>query len=336
MWSIKMKHYLSFNLTLFIIPFILGACGADLSVPKFKSSPDSVRPGEIRGPFTGVVKDKLSQNGLKNATILVYYFFEQFGKHKLVIKKRLKTDRNGNYFIKKFTDFPTYSPGLTLAKMRLIVFHKNYYPYFSHWGKKTGFSQYENEIVLITTSSVAKSSRTLIPLLGVSEIQKDLLEEYHKAAIEVSNKTKSSLDSAALLLPETVQKTLGNNNLPSLREHGGSSEESGYILSFDNGAVFAWRVWSLLSWQVKNKENKIIKELGKSAKKINWEKKGVTIHRGNKQKMNIMVLAIPEDGMLIILGCSEKSCTYEQLNKLGKIAYMRKETVMFMEASFLD
>jgi hypothetical protein len=319
--------------------FVLGSCGATIGVPNtgnqndasinFRYRTDSARPGDYRGPFSGVVRDKSSKYPVKGATVTIYYYFTKNGKPLSTSKSIVKTDVNGKYFISKLNKFPIWSPGVKLSKIDLHIYHKNYFTFLlSSLGGY--FTQYDNLVILRRDSALVRSHKKLIKSIAIPGNESRLVSSYYQAANELSKNKGSRLDAGALLLPEHVQKLLKKDSLPSLIELRSKPEESGYLMKFSRGGVVSWNVWSMMTHQAVNRKNQYISQL-KDTKEIPWFSLKSKAWSGISEDMRVLVILLKDRGNVIAVGCSKSLCSEKQLVLLGQAIMKRSAMLIFME-----
>lgn len=130
------------------------ACGGPQVRPApFRERPDSVHPGDMRGPYDGRVLD--SETGRPIAGALVYASWSFIQGEGLngpggVREYLASTDANGRYEIPRLNDLPH---GVRLADFRLVVYKKGYVAYrsdhrYRDFGPRTDFAQRHHEVRL--------------------------------------------------------------------------------------------------------------------------------------------------------------------------------------------
>ncbi|MBU1536559.1 carboxypeptidase-like regulatory domain-containing protein [Myxococcota bacterium] len=318
---------------------MLWGCGAHVSgsIPgsegatnlNFRYRNDSARPGDFRGPFTGTIRDRSSKFPISAATVSVYYYFTKKGRPYKTVTQTVKTDNNGKYFIEKLKKFPCFTPGLRLAKIDMFVWHQSYLPHSA--SRISGVvTQFDHLVLLQRNMTPLRSSKLLMTYIGTVGYDASIADEYYRASQELSKQRTVKLDSGALLLPALVQRALGKHDNPELGELRSNVEESGYILSFKDGTVVSWNVWSALSRQAKNRQDHFAAQL---KEKTTIHKFGTNIdaRMGISDAMRIILLRFKKEGTVVAIGCSLSACTPATLLSLTHFALKRRSLLMFME-----
>jgi len=133
---------------------LAAACHAERARPApFRVRPDSVVPGDLRGPFDGRVVDAASGDAVAGALVHATWTFqrglgavEPAGFHEAV----LSTDTSGRYTIPRLDDIPG---GTRLAGFQLVVYKRGYVAYrsdrrFEDLGTRLDFAQKQLRIPL--------------------------------------------------------------------------------------------------------------------------------------------------------------------------------------------
>jgi len=132
----------------------VGACtGTAQRTAPFRSRPDVVLAGDLRGPFSGRVLDSSTRSPVTGALVYATWTFER--GHGLPIAAGFKeavasTDANGRYRIAALAQVP---PGTRLTDFRLVIYKRGFIAYrsdrrFSDFGARRDFAQEYNAVEL--------------------------------------------------------------------------------------------------------------------------------------------------------------------------------------------
>jgi len=133
---------------------LLGACAAQPVRPApFRVRPDSVEPGDLRGPFTGRVGDGASGAPVAGALVYAAWTFESGAGLPMPAGYRDhigSTDANGYYKIPSVGVTPS---GARLTDFTLVVYKRGFVAYrsdrrFVDLGPRLDFAQKQNHIAL--------------------------------------------------------------------------------------------------------------------------------------------------------------------------------------------
>ena len=140
--------------SLFAALLVLGACAAQpVRTAPFRARPDSVDPGDLRGPFTGRVVDAASASPVAGALVYASWTFESGAGLPIPGGYRdhiANTDANGYYDIPAVGDAPD---GARLVDFTLVVYKRGFVAYrsdrrFADFGPRLDFAQKQHQIAL--------------------------------------------------------------------------------------------------------------------------------------------------------------------------------------------
>jgi hypothetical protein len=140
--------------SLFAALLVLGACAAQpVRTAPFRARPDSVEPGDLRGPFTGRVVDAASASPVAGALVYASWTFEAGAGLPIPGGYREhigNTDANGYYEVPRVGAAPD---GARLVDFTLVVYKRGFVAYrsdrrFSDFGPRLDFSQKQHQIAL--------------------------------------------------------------------------------------------------------------------------------------------------------------------------------------------
>ncbi|MBN2723356.1 MAG: carboxypeptidase regulatory-like domain-containing protein [Deltaproteobacteria bacterium] len=293
----------------------------------FRKSPDSVRPGNLQGPFTGTVYDSATKKALSGAKVRAYYVFSGHGRSERVVTKTVKTLSNGEFEIPALIHFPVWSPGLELTGVQLVVAFPGYYhSSSSNWGNVSingawtqNFTQLEN-FVLLQKSSMAENRSRAIDMLTHGNLGGDSSFVYYKAASEITKKSPINLTAGNLLNISYVQNAIRDSSFPLITERVSTPDESAWELLFDNGNRVSWKVWAVSETQTSEIAKGLISALDDKKKTVIF---GKTVNTGTSEGYRISIAQSSESGHIITIGCQLRLCSNTVINSLMRHALKR-------------
>ncbi len=144
-------------LVVLIASLCLASCAAQpVRTAPFRVRPDSVEPGDLRGPFTGRVVDAAGGSPVTGALVYAAWTFESGGGLPVPGGFRehvSSTDGSGNYVIPSVDDLGGAPSGSRLTDFALLIYKRGYVAYrsdrrFGDLGPRLDFAQKANHILL--------------------------------------------------------------------------------------------------------------------------------------------------------------------------------------------
>lgn len=179
-----------------VVLAMAGCTGTVVRTAPFRARPDSVAPGDLRGPFTGRVLDAASGEPIAGAMVYTtwslqtgYGFTRPAGHEEFVTS----TDATGRYTIPRLE---SKLGGKQLSGFVLIVYKRGFVAYrsdrrFSDLGPRRDFAQRDHEISLERWRSEYSHARHLRYVGGGAAIASLTRWEVDDAAAELSGQTTS-------------------------------------------------------------------------------------------------------------------------------------------------
>jgi hypothetical protein len=249
----------------------------------FRERADSVRPGDLRGPFDGQVIDAETGRPIPDAQVLASWTFVEgyallapaaWREHIVV------TDATGRYQIPRLAEVPR-GGSARLGDFHLVVYKRGYIAWrsdrrFEDFGPRADFAQRKQEVRLERWRSDISHVRHLRYLGGGPTLQALTKWEVAEAAAELSGvkpedrpvpPTVALLDATPFLLPDDVKQVTGYQGefeVRKLNDEPTSTEYDSVHLrakgakeSFDVAA----RVWKLDVGEAQAHYGRLVAEL---------------------------------------------------------------------------
>ncbi len=172
------------------------ACHGERTRPApYRSRPDSVKAGTLKGPFSGKVVDAASGDPIAGALVYATWTFERgYGmKTPGGFQDRVtSTDATGHYAISGLETWPT-AKSTQLTSFHLVIYKRGYVAYrsdrrFNDLGPRMDFTQRQNEVVLERWRSDYSHVRHLRYVGGGAAIASLTAWEADEAAAELSGR----------------------------------------------------------------------------------------------------------------------------------------------------
>jgi hypothetical protein len=168
----------------------LSACGGNVPPAPFPARPDTVTPGDLRGPFAGQVVDAASGKPIEGAAVLGSWAYETgrgLGGPAAAASKLVETDADGRYELQRLDD--DIDSRARLDRFTLVIYKRGYVAWrsdrrFEDLSARHDFAQVGNLARLDKLPANLSHQRHLVfvgaggPLLG------RLGWELHEAALE--------------------------------------------------------------------------------------------------------------------------------------------------------
>ncbi|HVK75633.1 MAG TPA: carboxypeptidase-like regulatory domain-containing protein [Kofleriaceae bacterium] len=134
----------------------LAACRTQGTTPRtapFRSRPDMVTAGDLRGPFTGRVLDAANRAPVAGAMVYATWTFQQPGPFAIAAGYReavASTDATGRYRIAELAALPANA---RVVDFQLVIYKRGFVAYrsdrrFNDFGPRRDFAQLENQVEL--------------------------------------------------------------------------------------------------------------------------------------------------------------------------------------------
>ena len=134
----------------------VAACRAPAATPRvapFRSRPDAVDPGDLRGPFTGRVLDASNRAPVAGAMVYATWSFQDpgpFGVAAGFAESVASTDATGRY---RIPVLPTVPTGARVVDFQLVIYKRGFVAYrsdrrWTDFGPRRDFAQQENQVEL--------------------------------------------------------------------------------------------------------------------------------------------------------------------------------------------
>lgn len=132
------------------------ACHSPAPAPRtasFRSRPDSVAPGDLRGPFTGRVVDASNQSPIAGAMVYATWSLADPTASEVAagfVDAVASTDATGHYQI---PELPAAKSGARIVDFQLVIYKRSFVAYrsdrrFSDFGPRRDFAQRDNQVEL--------------------------------------------------------------------------------------------------------------------------------------------------------------------------------------------
>jgi hypothetical protein len=180
------------RLAVVAILFTVGGCAPIVDRASFPDRPDSLRPGDLLGPFDGLVLDSETERPVGGATVAASWAFERgigltgpLGAREVVVE----TGADGRYRIPALDELP--SGGSTrIRRFTLIVYHRGHVGWrsdrrFPEGRARRDFSQRGNRVRLDKWQPALLHHRHLVFLGGGDAVRAAAAWEVQPASLEL-------------------------------------------------------------------------------------------------------------------------------------------------------
>ncbi|MBI4509415.1 MAG: carboxypeptidase regulatory-like domain-containing protein [Deltaproteobacteria bacterium] len=342
-------------LALSVLPF--AACATAVRTAPFHERPDTVVPGDLRGPMNGTVVD--ADSGRPIAGALVYASWAFVAGNGLNAPSGHQeyvgmTSASGNYEVPRLALRPK-ARGARLSDFYLVIYKKGYVGYrsdrrFEDFSTRTEFAQKGHKVELARWRSDFSHVRHLRYLGGGPAIAALTDWELPEAAAELDQgrpraegapraETKSEderrlLNAAALLTPEDVKRVTGYagvldvgrlGNEPPSEEH-----DSVHLRARNQPEAYdiALRVWKLSLGDAQSHFGSLLADLPNAAAK---DEIGDRSLRAISPDGNILGLAFldAKKGVVVLLSCGSSQCrSHDNVFVLARIVKERLDLML--------
>jgi hypothetical protein len=322
----------------------LVGCAPIVDRASFPDRPDSLRPGDLLGPFDGLVLDAETERPVVGATVAASWAFERgiglvgpLGAHEVVVE----TGADGRYRIPALDDLP--SGGSTrVRRFTLIVYHRGHVGWrsdrrFPDGRARRDFSQRGNRIRLEKWQPAMQHHRHLVFLGGGDAVRAAAAWEVQPASLELEGgaprapgaagaeaaAAPKKLDTTPLLSEQEVRGVTGYagkfeigklTDLPSTEFYDSRHfKAEGKPESFD----VALRVWLLGAAGAEAQYRKLLGELpgAKPADEV-----GDSSLRARTPNVTGVAFLLRDRGAVVSVTCGVAQCTDpEMVLRLAKL-----------------
>jgi len=322
----------------------LCGCAPIVDRAAFPERPDSLRPGDLLGPFDGLVLDSETERPVAGATVAASWAFERgiglvgpLGAREVVVE----TGADGRYHIPELGDLP--SGGSTrVRRFTLIVYHRGHIGWrsdrrFPDGRARRDFSQRGNRVRLEKWQPSMAHHRHLVFLGGGDAIRAAAAWEVQPASLELEGTAPGAggaagaqqaagpkkLDTTALLSEDEVRGVTGYagkfqvgklTDLPQTEFYDSRHfKAEGKPESFD----VALRVWLLGQAGAEAQYRKLLGELpgAKAADEI-----GDSSLRAKTAEVTGVAFLLRDRGAVVSVTCGIAQCTDpEMVLRLAKL-----------------
>ena len=323
------------------------ACGPMVERSGFPARPDSVRPGELLGPYDGKVLDADTERPIAGALVAASWAFERgIGVPGPTDAEEVvtTTGADGRYSIPTLQRLPA---GLSarVRRFTLIVYQRGYQAWrsdrrFPGREARRDFSQRGNVVRLDRWQPTLSHAQHLLFMGGGSKLHEVAAWEAQQASLDIDGEVGGSagtdassprlvalLDIATLLSDDEIRGVTGYvgafakqklGDLPTTEFYDSRHfKAEGRPESYDVGL----RVWRLGAAAAEAQYQKLRRELSKADV---TDELGDASFRARAGEIGGLVFLVRERGVVVSLTCGSGQCTDpEQLVTLGKLVESR-------------
>jgi hypothetical protein len=324
-------------------------CGPLVERAPFPDRADSVRPGDLLGPYDGMVVDADTDRPIAGAVVAASWAFERgigfqapAGANEVVTE----TGADGRYTIPRIGELPS---GLStrVRRFTLIVYHRGHVVWrsdrrFPDRQARRDFSQRGNRVRLEKWQPTYRHSDHLVFMGGGARIRNVAAWELQTAAMELEGERVESPEHAG---PATVATTAVPLDISRLLTDEEVRGVTGYVGKFETGKLtdlpttefydsqhfkaqgkpesfdVGLRVWKLGSSAAEVQYQRLLSELPGAASK---DEIGDASLRARSGQINGLAYLVRDRGVVVSLTCGTAQCTEPgQLLKLAKLVESR-------------
>jgi hypothetical protein len=312
----------------------VSACGPVVGRANFSSRPDTLEPGDMLGPFDGMVVDAETERPIASATVSAMWAFERgiglvgpAGTREAT----METSADGRYHIPRPDDLPT-GGSMRLRRFTLVVYRRGYVAYrsdfkFGSGDQRHDFSQRGNKVRLDKWMPSFEHRRHLAFLGGQAvlkaaswEAQPASLEQEGKAPVQSAEGSESAavtpvtrtLDASGVLSAEEVRGVTGfagEFEIGRLADRVRSDvydsrhfKAKGKSEAYDVGV----RVWASTPTAAEAQFDKLASELPAAAA---TEEIGDRSLRARGGDVSGLAFLLRENGVVVQISCGTSQCT---------------------------
>jgi hypothetical protein len=323
-----------------------GGCGPMVETAPFAVRPDSVRPGDLLGPYDGIVTEMDSDRPVAGAVVAASWAFERgigfrapYGTREVVVE----TGADGRYLIPRLADFPD---GLSsrIRRFTLIVYHRGHVGWRSdrlYPGRqlRRDFSQRGARVHLERWQPTYTHADHVVFVGGGARVRAATSWELQAAALELEGERNVVVTGApgepqiaTTVTPLDVTHLLSDDEIRGV---------TGYTGKFDDGKLtdlpttefydsrhfkavqkpesydVGVRVWRLGTAAAEVQFGKLMSTLPEAHV---TDEVGDTSFRTRQGSIDGIVFLVRERGVVVSLTCGSAQCTEPgHLLRLGKL-----------------
>jgi len=318
-----------------LVAWAVAACGPLVENAPFAVRPDTLQPGDLLGPFDGVVVDAETERPIASATVAGSWAFERgIGLRGPAGSREfsLETSADGRYKIPRPDDLAT-GGSMRVRRFTLIVYRRGYIAYRSDFRFESDevrhdFSQHANKVRLDKWQPAMEHRRHLAFLGGGQAIAKAAGWEAQPASLEYegvfaqhSAEPQSAVtatpavqifDASPLLSVDEVKGVTGfagEFEISRLADRVRSDVyDSRHFKAKGKSEAFdvAVRVWSVGPTAVEEQFAKLVGELPAA---VATEEIGDRSVRARGGEVLGLAFLLRERGLVVQLSCGTSQCT---------------------------
>jgi hypothetical protein len=326
-----------------------GGCGPLVETAPFAVRPDSVRPGDLLGPYDGIVLDADSDRPIAGATVAASWGFENgvgfhapSGAREVVVQ----TGADGRYTIPHLDDLPE-GASARIRRFTLIVYHRGHVAWrsdrvFPGQMRRRDFSQRGNRVRLDRWQPSNRHAANLLFLGGGPKIRLAAAWELQAAALELEGERVPATAHAAaettpaVLSPLDVSKLLSDEEIRGVTGYVGKFED-GKLTDLPTTEFYDSRHFKALGRPESFDVGLRVWRLGPAASEVQYGKLQTTLpgahatdevgdasFRAQSGEIGGLVFLVRERGVVVSMTCGSGQCTEPaQLVKLAKLVESR-------------
>ncbi len=321
------------------------ACGPTIGKAPFSVRPDTLEPGDLLGPFDGMVIDAETERPIAGATVVGSWAFERgigLRGPAGIRESAVETAADGRYQIESPDDVPT-GGSMRLRRFTLIVYRRGYVGYRSDFklsgAHRHDFSQYGNKVRLEKWQPSFEHRQHLTFLGGGQAIAKAAGWEAQPASLENDGvmaphpaepsgekapalQQKTLLDASPLLSAEEVKGVTGyagEFEVARLMDRVRSDVyDSKHFRAKGKPEAFdvAVRVWAASSSAAETQFGRLSAELPAA---LPTEEIGDRSVRARGGEVLGLAFLLRERGLVVQISCGKSQCT-----ELGMVLRLAK------------
>jgi hypothetical protein len=332
-----------------VAALFLSACGPLIEPAAFPVRPDSIRSGDLLGPYDGIVVDADSDRPISGATIAASWAFESgIGFHAPAGAREVvvETGADGRYSIPRLDDLPE-GASARIRRFTLVVYHRGNVAWrsdriFPGPRRRRDFSQRGARIRLDRWQPSFRHATNLVFLGGGTKVRRAAAWELQAAALELDGErvpvTRSQMEGApaTTLTPLDISKLLSDDEIRGVTGYVGKFED-GKLTDLPTTEFYDSRHFKALEKPESYDVGLRVWRLGASASEIQYSKLmsalpdarttdevGDGSFRAKSGALGGLVFLVRERGVVVSLTCGSAQCPEPaQLAKLAKLVESR-------------